>query len=47
MREPEVAYGKKKFTIEEYLAYEDASTQKHEYFRGEIFKMYGHRDLGL
>jgi hypothetical protein len=32
IREPVVAYGKKKFTIEEYLEYENASEQKHEYY---------------
>lgn len=42
VREPEVAYGKKKFTVEEYLAFERASTEKHEYYQGEIFLMQGH-----
>lgn len=42
LREPEVVYGKKKFTIEEYLAFERASTEKHEYYQGEIFLMQGH-----
>jgi Uma2 family endonuclease len=37
-----VAYGKKKFTVEEYLAMERASTEKHEYYQGEIFLMQGH-----
>jgi Uma2 family endonuclease len=41
LREPIVAYGKKKFTIEEYLEYENASRDKHEYYRGEIFAMAG------
>ena len=41
IREPAVAYGKKKFTIEEYLEYENASPQKHEYLRGEMFLMSG------
>jgi Uma2 family endonuclease len=41
IREPAVAYGKKKFTIEEYLEYENAALQKHEYYRGEIFAMSG------
>jgi Uma2 family endonuclease len=41
VREPEVAYGKKKFTIEEYLEYENASQEKHEYYQGEIFAMSG------
>lgn len=39
VREPIVAYGKKKLTIEEYLAFERSSHQKHEYYQGEIFLM--------
>lgn len=45
VREPIVAYGKKKFTVEEYLEFERASEEKHEYYQGEIFQMYGHGDL--
>lgn len=41
LREPVVAYGKKTFTIEEYLEYENASPEKHEYYQGEIFAMAG------
>jgi Uma2 family endonuclease len=41
LREPLVAYGKKLFTIEEYLEYENASQEKHEYYNGEIFAMAG------
>jgi len=41
IREPAVAYGKQKFTIEEYLAMEETSTEKHEYYKGEIFAMSG------
>ena len=41
VREPAVAYGKQKFTIEEYLAMEEAATEKHEYYKGEIFAMSG------
>jgi Uma2 family endonuclease len=41
LREPVVAYGKNKFTIEEYLAYENASPEKHEYYQGQIFAMAG------
>jgi Uma2 family endonuclease len=44
IREPVVAYGKKKFTIEEYLDYENASAEKHEYYKGEIFAMSGASD---
>ena len=41
VQEPAVAYGRQKFTIEEYLAIENASSEKHEYYRGEIFAMSG------
>lgn len=39
VRESAVAYGKKKFTIQEYLEFEEASIEKHEYYNGEIFEM--------
>jgi Uma2 family endonuclease len=39
VREPISAYGKKKLTIEEYLAFERSSSQKHEYYQGEVFLM--------
>ena len=41
LREPAVAYGKSKFTIEEYLEFEKTSEEKHEYYQGEIFAMSG------
>ena len=41
VREPAIAYGKQKFTIEEYLELENASDEKHEYYQGEIFAMSG------
>lgn len=41
-REPIQVYGKKKLTIEEYLDWEKASEEKHEYYQGEIFLMSGH-----
>lgn len=41
VREPVVAYGKKKFTMEEYLEFERTEEEKHEYYRGEIFAMSG------
>jgi Uma2 family endonuclease len=41
LREPVPVYGKKKMTIEEYLKYENASDEKHEYYQGEIFAMSG------
>lgn len=36
-----MAYGKRKFSIEEYLEIENASTEKHEYYNGDIFAMTG------
>lgn len=41
VREPAVAYGKQKFSIAEYLEMENASPEKHEYYKGEIFAMSG------
>jgi Uma2 family endonuclease len=41
VREPAIAYGKQKLTIEEYLLFEKASTEKHEYYQGEVFAMSG------
>jgi Uma2 family endonuclease len=39
--EPAVAYGKQKYTIEEYLEMENTAIEKHEYYQGEIFAMSG------
>jgi len=41
--EPAVAYAKQKYSIEEYLEYENASEEKHEYYQGEIFAMSGNK----
>ena len=41
IREPLVAYGKKHFTIAEYLEMEEAAAEKSEYYQGEIFAMSG------
>lgn len=41
VKEPALAYGKHKYTIAEYLQLEEAATEKHEYYRGEIFAMSG------
>jgi Uma2 family endonuclease len=41
IREPEVAYGRSKFSIQEYLEMEKAAANKHEYYKGEIFAMAG------
>ena len=44
VNEPAVAYGKQKYTIEEYLEMEKTATEKHEYYQGEIFAMSGAKD---
>jgi Uma2 family endonuclease len=41
VEEPVAAYGKPKLTIEEYLEWENVNTEKHEYYRGEVFAMSG------
>ena len=41
MRERAVAKGEKLFTIEEYFDFENASVDKHEYYKSEIFAMSG------
>ncbi len=41
VREPAIAYNKRRYTIEEYLEMENASEDKHEYYQGEIFAMSG------
>lgn len=41
VNEPTTAYNKHYFTAEEYLEQERTSTEKHEYFDGEIFAMSG------
>ena len=41
VNEPALAYSKRHYTIEEYLKMENAATEKHEYYQGEIFAMSG------
>ena len=41
VREPVVAYGKNKFTVEEYLKMEKTADVKHEFYKGQIFAMSG------
>jgi len=41
VREPIVVYNKTKLTIGEYLRFEKESSEKHEFFEGEIFAMAG------
>lgn len=45
VREPIPAYNKSKLSIDEYLDFERASTEKHEFFRGEVFAMAGASNL--
>lgn len=41
IKEPDHAYQKKFYTIQEYLEMENAAFEKHEYYKGEIFAMSG------
>jgi len=41
LHEPPIAYSKQKMSIEEYLAFENAADEKHEYYQGEVFAMSG------
>lgn len=44
-RRPLVINGKSRFTVEEYLAFEDNSVEKHEFCEGEIFVMNDNDDI--
>jgi phenylacetic acid degradation protein len=39
--EPQTDYGKRRFTIEDYIREEEGANQRHEYYQGEIFLMAG------
>ncbi len=41
VNEPAIAYSKQKISIEAYLEMENASLEKHEYYKGEVFAMSG------
>ena len=41
VNDPQTAYEKAKYSIEEYLAMEKEAIEKHEYFQGEIFDRAG------
>ncbi len=43
INEPAPAYEKSKYSIEEYVALENAASEKHEYYQGEIFAMSGNK----
>ncbi len=45
VREPIPAYGKSKISGREYLAFERAASEKHEFYQGEVFRMHGHGEL--
>ena len=45
INEPIIAYGKNKFTVQEYLEFEKSSLERHEFYKGEIFRMHGHGEL--
>lgn len=45
VKEPAEAYGKNKYTVQEYLRMEKAATERHEFYEGEIFQMQGHGEL--
>jgi len=41
VKEAAIDYGKQKISIEDYLEMENASSEKHEYYQGEVFAMAG------
>jgi Uma2 family endonuclease len=41
IQEPAIAYNKQNISIESYLEMENASSEKHEYYKGEVFAMSG------
>ena len=41
VNEPAIAYSQQKISIEAYLEMENASLEKHEYYKGEVFAMSG------
>jgi Uma2 family endonuclease len=41
VNEAALSYEKRQYSIEEYLEMENAATEKHEYYKGEIFAMSG------
>jgi len=47
VRRPLVINGKSHFTVAEYLAFENSSVEKHEYYRGEIFALHENEGLAI
>ena len=43
VREPVVAYGKTKLSVEEYLDWERSTERKHEFHKGTLFAMPAHK----
>ena len=41
VKEAAIAYGKQKISIDAYLEMENTSSEKHEYYQGEVFAMSG------
>ncbi len=41
LHDPAVAYNRQKMSIDEYLLFENAATEKHEYYQGEVFALSG------
>jgi Uma2 family endonuclease len=41
LHEPAIAYSHQKMSIEEYLAFENESLEKHEFYQGDVFAMSG------
>ena len=39
IQEPAIAYNKEKISAKAYLEMENASLEKHEYYKGEVFAM--------
>jgi Uma2 family endonuclease len=49
VKEPAIAYSKRKYSLEEYFEMENSTAEKHEYYQGEVFAMSGaklpHNDI--
>jgi hypothetical protein len=39
IKEPSIAYDKNRFSEEEYLQMERAATERHEYYKGDVFQI--------